>query len=67
MEVLVSFTDKAEDEMIGQGYAYEQSELGKIYYPEGTLRFEEDAEVNYVEYPWITKFGVKGIKIVKKG
>ena len=52
--------------MIAQGYTFEESELGKIYYPEGTLSFEEDAEVNYVEYPWITKFGVSGIKIVKK-
>ena len=65
--MLVSFTDKEEVEMLSKGYASEQSELGKIYYPEGSLAFEEDAEVNYVEYPWITKFGVKGIKIVKKG
>lgn len=52
--------------MAAQGYTYEESELGKIFYPEGMLVFEEEAEVNYVEYPWITKFGVKGIKIVKK-
>ena len=53
--------------MLTKGYAYEESELGKIYYPAGALIFHEDAEVNYVDYPWITKFGVKGIKIVKKG
>ena len=64
--MLVSFTDKEEAEMAAQGYTYEESELGKIFYPEGMLVFEEEAEVNYVEYPWITKFGVKGIKIVKK-
>ena len=33
--------------MIAQGYTFEESELGNIYYPEGTLSFEEDAEVNY--------------------
>ena len=52
--------------MASKGFAWEESELGHVYYPKETLIFEEDAEVNYVEYPWITRFGVKGIKIAKK-
>ena len=65
--MLVSFTDKTEEEMLEKGCACEYTELGKVYYPKGALWFEEDAEINYVEYPWITRFGVKGIRILDKG
>ena len=66
MEVVVSFTAEDEETMISKGFAWKQSELGHVYYPEGKLIFEDEAEVNYVVYPWITKFGVRGIKVVKK-
>ena len=66
LEVVVSFTAEDEAVMASKGFAWKESELGHVYYPEEALLFEEDAEVNYVEYPWITRFGVKGIKIVKK-
>ena len=65
-EVAVSFTAEEEGLMASKGYAWEMSELGHVYYPDGKLTFEDDAKVNYEVYPWITKFDVKGIKIVKK-
>lgn len=48
-----------------KGYEWQLSPLGNVYYPKDALVFEENAEVMYVEYPWITKFDVKGIKIEK--
>ncbi len=52
--------------MASQGFAWEESELGHVYYPQEALVFEKDAQVNYTVYPWITKFDVQGIKIAKK-
>jgi len=66
LEVLVSFTDKDEAKMASEGFEWKESELGHVYYPKEALLFEEDAQVNYTVYPWITKFEVKGIKIAKK-
>ena len=48
-----------------KGYEWQLSPLGNVYYPKDALVFDENAEVMYVEYPWITKFDVKGIKIAK--
>ena len=31
--VAVSFTDEDEEAMLAKGYQWEQSELGKVYYP----------------------------------
>ncbi len=66
MEVLVSFTAEDKETMASRGFEWKQSELGHVYYPKDGLRFEENAEVHYTVYPWITKFEVKGIKIIKK-
>ncbi len=65
-EVAVSFTAEDEAAMASKGFAWEQSELGYVYYPKGQVVFEENAEILYTVYPWITKFDVKGIKIIKK-
>ena len=62
----VSFTDEKESFMASKGYEWKQSEFGNVYYPKDALIFEEEAEVNYVEYPWITRFDTKGIKIAKR-
>ena len=54
-EVLVSFTDKDEAVMLADGYAVEESELGKIYYPAKGLSFKEDAgQVNTFRHFIIT-------------
>ena len=52
--------------MRSEGYAVEESELGKIYYPAKGLSFEEDAEIRRMEYPWITCFEVVGAIINKE-
>ena len=64
--MVVSFTTDDEAVMASKGFAWKQSELGHVYYPEDGLIFEENAEVLYTVYPWITKFHVSGIKIKKK-
>ena len=66
LEVVVSFTTEDESAMELKGFAWKNSELGHVYYPKDRLTFEENAEVQYNVYPWITKFDVKGIKIIKK-
>ena len=62
----VGFTDKDEEQMLEQGYVFQQSELGKVYYPKEGITLEENIEVKYVEYPWITCFEIEGIKILKE-
>lgn len=61
----VSFTDKDEISMREKGYDCDESELGKVYYPDHGIEFDEEVIVKYVEYPWITCFEVDGIKIKK--
>lgn len=62
----VGFTDKDEEQMLGKGYVFQQSELGNVYYPKEGILLEETIEVKYVEYPWITCFEVEGIEILGK-
>ena len=52
--------------MRGEGYAVEESEMGKIYYPAKGLSFEPDAEIRRMEYPWITRLEVNGAIINKE-
>ncbi len=61
----VGFTDKDEEQMLEQGYMFQESELGKVYYPREGIVLEEIIKVKYVEYPWITCFEVEGIEILK--
>ena len=65
MEVTVSFTDEAEADMLAKGYVCDESELGKVYYPDHGIVISDEVVVKYVEYPWITCFEVEGIKIEK--
>lgn len=50
--------------MLKQGYVFQQSELGKVYYPKEGIVVGEQVEVKYVEYPWITCFETEGIEIL---
>lgn len=52
--------------MVKDGYAVEESELGKIYYPAKGLSFEESAEIRRMEYPWLTTLEVSGAVIHKE-
>lgn len=52
--------------MRGEGYAVEESEMGKIYYPTKGLSFEPDAEIRRMKYPWITRLEVNGAIINKE-
>ena len=52
--------------MLADGYAVEESELGKIYYPAKGLSFEESAEIRRMEYPWLICMEVKGAVIHKE-
>lgn len=52
--------------MLEEGYAVEESELGKVYYPAKGLTFTEDAEIKRMEYPWITCMEVAGAVIHKE-
>ena len=66
MEMSVRFTDEDESAMLEKGYVSDDSELGKVYYPEEGIRIVDQIMVKYVEYPWITCFEVDGIEILKK-
>ena len=61
----VSFTDETEDIMKEKGYDCDESELGKVYYPNQGIELEEEIIVKRMEYPWITCFEVEGITIKK--
>ena len=61
----VGFTDKGEEEMLAKGYAVDESELGRVYYPAKGIQREEVVVVKRMEYPWITCLEVEGIKIDK--
>ena len=52
--------------MIKEGYNFQCSELGKVYYPKEGIIIGEYITVKYVEYPWITCFEVEGIEILNK-
>lgn len=65
MEMSVGFTDKDEIQMQESGYVFENSELGKVYYPKEGIKVSKVIEIKYVEYPWITCFEVDGIQIEK--
>lgn len=47
------------------GYVWENSELGYVYYLQEEICFSDQAEIRYVEYPWITCFEVEGIELKK--
>jgi len=65
MEMSVGFTDKDENSMRNAGYMWQESELGKVYYPKEGIEVSERIIVKYVVYPWITCFEVEGIEICK--
>ena len=48
--------------MLEKGYKADVSELGKVYYPEQGVELSEQITVSYIEYPWITRFEVEGIR-----
>ena len=52
--------------MLAKGYQWEQSELGKVYYPSEGVVFADKICVTYMEYPWISCFEVEGVEIEKK-
>ncbi len=52
--------------MLAKGYAAEQSELGRVYYPKEGVKIPENITVKYVEYPWITCFEVEGLEFLKE-
>ncbi len=52
--------------MLAKGYQWEQSELGKVYYPSEGVVILDKICVNYMEYPWISCFEVEGVEIEKK-
>lgn len=51
--------------MLAKGYVCDESELGKVYYPDHGIVISDEVVVKYVEYPWITCFEVDGIEIEK--
>lgn len=51
--------------MAETGYTCEKSDLGNVFYKADEIIISEDAIVKYVEYPWITRFEVKGMDIIK--
>lgn len=61
----VGFTDKEEEVMLGEGYTFEQSEFGNVYYPKEGIVVSDTVQIKYVVYPWITCFEVDGIEIIK--
>lgn len=59
----VSFTDQEEHIWKEKGYDCDESELGKVYFPNDGIILEEQVVIKRVEYPWITCFEVEGIRI----
>lgn len=49
--------------MAEEGYLFEKSEFGNVYYPEEGVAVQEIIIIKYVEYPWITCFEVEGVEI----
>lgn len=62
----VGFTDEEKDAMLSKGYAADVSELGNVFYPKEGIIIRDKISVNYVEYPWLTRFEVDGIEFEKK-
>ena len=52
--------------MLEKGYLVEESELGKVYYPSRGITREETVTVKRMEYPWITRTEVEGMKVNKQ-
>ena len=61
---MVSFTNEDEKAMLEKGYKADVSELGKVYYPGEGVELSEQITVSYIEYPWIPRFEVEGIRPV---
>ena len=61
-EIVVSFTNEDENAMKAKGFKADVSEVGKVYYPAQGVELAEKVTVSYVEYPWITRFEVEGIR-----
>lgn len=51
--------------MTEAGYAIEKSDFGNVFYKVNEVRITENAIVKYAEYPWITRFEVEGIDIIR--
>lgn len=60
---MVGFTDKEKDEMVKDGYICDESVLGNVYYLGDSVIATGDIHVDYVTYPWLTCFEVKGLAI----
>ena len=66
LEILVDFTNKSQQELTEQGYIFDNSILGKVYYkPEG-IEVCGQIHVNYMEYPWLSCFETEGIRMKKR-
>lgn len=61
MEVSVGFADGKEAYYEEQGYACEESALGKVYYQADQIELEETRIIRYMVYPWISHFELEGI------
>ena len=64
MEISVGFTDKEEEYYAGQGYVYDESMIGRVYYPEEGVELDGQIAVRYMKYPWISTFETDGIRAV---
>lgn len=62
MEISVGFADKDEDYYSEQGYTWDESVLGRVYYPDKGVEIDGQIVVRYMEYPWISTFEVDGIR-----
>lgn len=62
MEISVGFADKDEAYYAGHGYVWDDSVIGKVYYPREGVETEGQIKVRYMEYPWISTFEVDGIR-----
>ncbi|MBE5061862.1 hypothetical protein INF30_01075 [Lachnospiraceae bacterium DSM 108991] len=59
---MVSFTREDKGAMEAKGYVAGKSEVGYVYYPAEGVKTSEEIAVNYIEYPWLTRFEVEGIE-----
>ena len=63
MEISVGFADKDELYYTGNGYCYDESVLGRLYYPAEGVEVCGQPAVRYMEYPWISTFETDGFAV----
>lgn len=61
----VGFADKEPQYYAEQGYSCDSSPVGSVYIPMDKIEISGQVTIRYEKHPWIEKFEVDGIKILR--